>query len=97
MYIGFVIRHVAKKLLIGGAAVACAALATDAGRRIAKISMAAIKGAGKAAFDEAKSHTGACDSEFAPRQQSSRCQGALTAHTGIASSDAFHDPFRMRI
>jgi hypothetical protein len=57
MYIGFVIRHVAKKLLIGGAAVACAVLATDAGWRIAKIGMAAIKGAGKAAFDEAKSHT----------------------------------------
>jgi hypothetical protein len=58
MYIGFVIHHVARKILIGGAVALGASLATTTGRRIAKIGIAAIVGAGKAAFNEARVQTG---------------------------------------
>lgn len=52
MYIGFVVRHAAKKLLLGTSLVAAIGLATKAGRRAARIGLCAIAGAGKAAMDE---------------------------------------------
>jgi hypothetical protein len=54
MYIGFVVHHVARKLLIGGAVATCAGLATKAGRRVARIGIAAIKGGSRAALSEAR-------------------------------------------
>jgi hypothetical protein len=58
MYIGFVVHHVARKLLIGGAVATCAGLATKAGRRVARIGIATIKGACRAAFSEARAQAG---------------------------------------
>lgn len=58
MYIGFVIHHVARKLLIGGAVVAGVGLATKAGRRLARVGIAAMKGAGRAVYSELRTQTG---------------------------------------
>ncbi len=52
MYFGFVIRHVAKKVLVATTAVAAASLVTKAGRRIARVGFSAIAGAVKAAAIE---------------------------------------------
>jgi hypothetical protein len=54
VYIGFVVHHVARKLLIGGVVVAGVTLATKAGRRLPRIGVAAMKGAGEAVFSEVK-------------------------------------------
>ena len=58
MYVGFIVRHIVRKLMIGGAVVACVGLATEAGQRAAKIVVAATKGAARAAFDAAKAQPG---------------------------------------
>jgi hypothetical protein len=55
MFIGFTIRHFAKKALLGSAALAAMSLMTRSGRRIAQVAMASAKGATKAAFAEIKS------------------------------------------
>lgn len=54
MWFGFAVRHVAKKATIGVAVVAGAALATRSGRRIARVLVASVKGAGMGAINEIK-------------------------------------------
>ena len=54
MFIGFTIRHFARKALLGSAAVAAVSLITHSGRRIAKVAIASAKGATKAAYAEIK-------------------------------------------
>jgi hypothetical protein len=54
MWVGFAVRHVAKKVAIGAAVVVGAALATKSGRRIARVLLATAKGAGEAAYMEIK-------------------------------------------
>ena len=45
MWVGFAVRHVARKLAIAGAVVAGAVLSTRSGQRIAKVAGATVKGA----------------------------------------------------
>lgn len=52
MYLGFVVRHVARKVLMATTVMAAASLATNAGRRIARIGLSAIAGAARAAANE---------------------------------------------
>ena len=52
MYFGFVIRHVARKVLVATTVVAAASLVTRAGRRIARVGLSAIAGAIVAAANE---------------------------------------------
>jgi hypothetical protein len=54
MYIGFVVHHVVRKVLISGAVLACAGLATKVGRRVAKVGLAAIRGAAEGIYYELK-------------------------------------------
>lgn len=58
MYIGFVIHHVIRKVLISSAVLACAGLATKAGRRVAKVGLAAFKGAAIGVYNEMKVQPG---------------------------------------
>jgi hypothetical protein len=54
LYLGFVVRHVVKKLLVLGTVVVGAALLTKPGRKAAKVMGAAIAGGTKAAIEAAK-------------------------------------------
>jgi len=54
MFIGFTIRHFARKALLGSAGLAAVSLMTRSGRRIAKVAMASATGATKAAYAEIK-------------------------------------------
>lgn len=58
MYFGFVVRHVARKLLVATTTVAAATLITKAGRRFARVGVSAIVGATKAAASEIKATQG---------------------------------------
>jgi hypothetical protein len=52
MYFGFVVRHVARKILVATTVMAAVSLATKTGRRVARIGLSAIAGATKAAAIE---------------------------------------------
>jgi hypothetical protein len=54
LYLGFVVRHVVKKLMVVGTLVAGAVLLTKPGRKAAKVMGAAIAGGTKAAIEAAK-------------------------------------------
>jgi len=58
MWVGFAVRHVGKKLAIASAVAAGAVLSTESGRRVAKVVVAALKGAGGAAANEIKAQMG---------------------------------------
>jgi hypothetical protein len=52
MWMGFAIRHVGKKLMIGGGLVAAAVLSSESGRRAAKVIAKGVKAGSEAAFKE---------------------------------------------
>jgi uncharacterized membrane protein YebE (DUF533 family) len=52
MWLGFAVRHVARKVAIGTGVVVAAVLATESGRKIAKIVTKSVKAAGEAAIEE---------------------------------------------
>ena len=54
MWVGFAVRHVGKKLAIASAVAAGAVLSTESGRKVAKVVLASLKGAGEAAAKEIK-------------------------------------------
>ncbi len=51
MWLGFAVRHVARKAAIGAGIVAAATLSTESGRRIAKVVAKGAKAAGEAAIE----------------------------------------------
>jgi len=58
MWVGFAVRHVGKKLVIASAVAAGAVLSTESGRKVAKVVLASLKGAGEAAANELKAQMG---------------------------------------
>lgn len=54
MWLGFAVRHVARKVAIGTGFVVAAALSTESGRRAAKVVAKSAKAAGEAAIEEIK-------------------------------------------
>jgi hypothetical protein len=52
MWLGFAVRHVARKAAIGAGVVVAAVLSTESGRRIAKVVAKSAKAAGEAAIEE---------------------------------------------
>ena len=54
MWLGFAVRHVARKAAIGAGIVVAAVLSTESGRRIAKVVTKSVKAAGEAAIEEIK-------------------------------------------
>ena len=54
MWMGFAVKHVGKKLIVGGTIVAGAVLSTRSGRKLAKVVAAGVKGAGEGVFKEIK-------------------------------------------
>lgn len=52
MWLGFAVRHVAKKAAIAAVVVAGAVLATKSGRRVAKVILAGAKGAAESVYNE---------------------------------------------
>lgn len=54
MFLGFGVRHAARKAAIAGGVVAAAFLATESGRKIAKVLGKTIKAGGEAAIQEIK-------------------------------------------
>ena len=54
MWLGFAVRHVARKVAIGTGFVAAAILSTESGRRAAKVVAKSAKAAGEAALEEIK-------------------------------------------
>lgn len=55
MWLGFAVKHVARKVAIGTGFVVAAVLSTESGRRIAKVVTKSVKAAGEAAMEEIKS------------------------------------------
>jgi hypothetical protein len=54
MWLGFAVKHVARKAAIGAGIVVAAVLATESGRRIAKVVTKTVKAGGEAAIEEIK-------------------------------------------
>jgi hypothetical protein len=54
MWMGFAVKHVARKTAIGTGVVVAAVLATESGRRIARVITKTVKAGGEAAIEEIK-------------------------------------------
>jgi hypothetical protein len=54
MWLGFAVKHVARKAAVGTGVVVAAVLATESGRKIAKVVMKSVKAGGEAALEEIK-------------------------------------------
>lgn len=54
MWLGFAVRHAARKAAIGTGFVVAAVLSTESGRRIAKVITKSVKAGGEAAIEEIK-------------------------------------------
>jgi hypothetical protein len=54
MWVGFVVKHVARKAAIGAGVVVAAVPSTGSGRRIARVLAKSAKAAGEAAIEEIK-------------------------------------------
>lgn len=52
MWLGFAVRHVGRKVAIGTGVLVGAALATESGRRVAKVVAKTVKAGGDAAIEE---------------------------------------------
>jgi hypothetical protein len=54
MWLGFAVKHAARKTAIGAGIVVAAVLSTESGRRIAKVFTKSVKAGGEAAIEEIK-------------------------------------------
>ena len=58
LFVGFVVKHLAKKVMVAGSLAAGMALLTQSGRKVAKVAAAGAVAGAKAAFEAAKREGG---------------------------------------
>ncbi len=54
MWVGFAVKHAGRKLAVGASVTVAAVLATDSGRRVAKVLTKGVRAGSEAALEELK-------------------------------------------